>query len=253
MTPSSPSLEPLKKLVSCIDLTLLSDGCNNNDVIALCAEANTPLGPTAAICVYPAFVSTAWKQLVNSPIKIATVANFPFGDQSLEIVIHTIQQALLDGAEEIDIVMPQNALKQKDTRYLNEFMQEIKKQCNEKLVLKIILETGQLEPDEIVLAAECAIQHGADFLKTSTGKTSVGATPFAAQLLLDIIQHHCSVSNKLVGLKLSGGIKKIEQAISYMDLAEKTLGKTFLTSQFFRIGASSLLQEIITCVSQNQS
>jgi deoxyribose-phosphate aldolase len=190
------------------------------------------------VCVYPQFVSTAWKSLINSKIKIATVANFPHGDQPIEIVIDTIKKAILDGAHEIDIVIPKNNIA--------EFISTCKKYCGTKLVLKIILETGSLTPEQIKDYSEIAIQNNTDFIKTSTGKISVGATLEAAEIILNVIKS----SHKKTGLKISGGIRTLEQAKSYINLFEKILGEKISPARF-RIGTSRLLQEILLCASQN--
>src|SRR5262245_6139961 len=142
----------IRTLVSCIDLTSLNSDDTPERIAKLCTQAITPLGPVAAVCVYPAFVSQAWKQLMETPVKIATVVNFPGGNESFEEITQTIQQAILDGASEIDAVIPQNS-----NNHLSEFISHCKKLCGNKAQLKVILETGNKSPEEIESISQIAI------------------------------------------------------------------------------------------------
>ena len=230
----------LKKLLHCIDLTNLNDGGNDAEIIKLCSQANTSQGNVAAVCIYPQFVSLVWKDLIKQPIKIATVVNFPKAKDSFEKITHDIQQAILDGATEIDAVMPHD-----DN---GEFVAHCKKLCGDKAILKIILESGELDDKTIERNSNIAIQNGADFLKTSTGKTSVGATPRAATIMLNSIKN----SGKPVGFKASGGIKTLEEAAIYVNLTREILGEAAFSPNRFRIGTSRLLEDIL-CAFQNQN
>ncbi len=228
----------LKTLLNCIDLTNLNDNGQESEIVELCTQATTNQGNVAAVCIYPRFVSLVWKSLMQSPIKIATVVNFPTPNESLEKVAQDIQQAILDGATEIDAVMPHN-----DS---GEFVAFCKKYCGDKASLKIILESGEIDDATLIKKSTLAIQNGADFLKTSTGKVSVGATPHAARLILTEIKN----SGKAVGFKASGGIKTLEDAEIYVNLTREILGETAFSPDRFRVGTSRLLQDIL-CAFQN--
>ncbi|HEV2614138.1 MAG TPA: deoxyribose-phosphate aldolase [Gammaproteobacteria bacterium] len=223
----------LKTLLNCIDLTNLNDHGNEAEIVKLCEQSTTPQGSVAAVCIYPQFVSLVWKKLIKQPIKIATVVNFPKPNQSFEKITHDIQQAILDGATEIDAVMPHD-----DN---GEFVSHCKKLCGDKAILKIILESGELDDKTIERNSTIAIQNGADFLKTSTGKVSVGATPQAAKIMLTCIKN----SGKPIGFKASGGIKTLEEAAIYVNLVREILGEAAFSSNRFRIGTSRLLEDIL--------
>jgi len=223
----------LKTLLHCLDLTNLNDHDGEAEIQKLCHAATTTQGNVAAVCIYPQFVGLTWKNLIKQPIKIATVVNFPKANDSLEKITHDIQQALLDGATEIDAVMPHD-----DN---GEFVAHCKKLCGDKAVLKIILESGEIDEKLIEKKSHLAIQHGADFLKTSTGKVSVGATPVAATIMLTAIKN----SGKPVGFKASGGIKTLEDASVYVNLVKKILGESAFSPARFRIGTSRLLEDIL--------
>lgn len=228
----------LKTLLNCIDLTNLNDDGQSAEIEKLCAEATTSQGNVAAVCIYPRFVSLVWKSVMHSPIKIATVVNFPTPNEPFEKVARDIQQAILDGATEIDAVMPHD-----DN---GEFVALCKKNCGNKASLKIILESGEIDDATLIKKSRLAIEHGADFLKTSTGKVSVGATPHAARLILTEIKN----SGKPVGFKASGGIKTLEDAATYVNLTREILGESAFSPDRFRIGTSRLLQDIL-CAFQN--
>ncbi|MDX2164550.1 MAG: deoxyribose-phosphate aldolase [Gammaproteobacteria bacterium] len=230
----------LKTLLNCIDLTNLNDNGQESEIAQLCSQATTAQGNVGAVCIYPRFVSFVWKKLMHSPIKIATVVNFPKPNESFDKVAHDIQQAILDGATEIDAVMPHD-----DN---GEFVQYCKKHCGDKASLKIILESGELDDKTIERKSILAIQAGADFLKTSTGKIPVGATPRAATIMLNCIKN----SGKPVGFKASGGVKTLEDAAIYVNLAREILGDAAFSPSRFRIGASRLLEDIL-CAFPNQN
>lgn len=233
----------LRTLVSCIDLTSLNTDDTPERIARLCEKAMTPHGHVACVCIYPAFVAQAWQQLMETPIKIATVVNFPGGDESIEKITETLKQAIIDGATEIDAVIPQN-----NKNNISGFITHCKKLCADKALLKIILETGNKSLEEIAEISDIAIKSGADFLKTSTGKINIGATPEAAEVMLNAIKNQ----SKPVGFKASGGVKTLEQAEIYMNLTRDILGYHAFSPERFRIGASSLLEDIL-CAFPNQS
>jgi len=228
-------------IISYIDLTSLQENDTEEKIATLCEKAKTPFGNVAAVCIYPQFVTTAWKNLMETPIKIATVANFPSGNDPIEKTTATIKKAILDGATEIDVVIPKTDI--------GNFITRCKDLCINKTLLKIILETGALSETQIQDYSEIAIENGADFLKTSTGKIAIGATESAATIMLKAIKH----SGKPVGLKVSGGIKTVKDAQCYIALFQHIMGEGVLSPDRFRIGASSLLEEILLCVSKSQN
>lgn len=233
-----------KRLLGFLDLTSLNDDDSEISIKALCQQANTELGKVAAVCVYPQFVPLVKNLISGSGINIATVANFPHANDPIETVIRVIQQAIADGANEIDIVMPyRDYLKGKHSDVEN-FITQCKEACGNKLLLKIILETGALElPTAIANASRDAIEAGADFIKTSTGKISINATPEAARIMLKTI--HEMKPKRTVGFKASGGIRTLEQATKYLHLAEEIMGKSWVSAKTFRIGTSRLVEEML--------
>jgi deoxyribose-phosphate aldolase len=235
------TLADYSQIIACLDLTSLNHDDTPEKIIALCHKASTPLGYVAAICVYPQFVSLAWQTLINTNIRIATVANFPEGKDDITKVIVNIKQAILDGAAEIDVVIPYHAYALHHRSMVCDFIAQCKLWCGANTVLKTILETGALSPEEILMASDDAIQSGADFIKTSTGKIPVGTTLEAARIILQAIKK----ANHTVGFKVSGGIRTIEQAKNYIDLVKQIVGNEYFSPSHFRIGASGLLDVIL--------
>lgn len=228
------------KLISFLDLTSLNDYDTKESIIQLCQQAKTPFGEVAAVCVLPNFVELAASLLQDSNIKVATVSNFPTGTQSLPATLTQIEQAIKDGADEIDLVMPYSAYFCGEIQYTLNFIASCKSVCDQR-TLKVILETGALKESEIIAAASHdVIEAGADFIKTSTGKYLIGATPRAAEIMLKAIQS----SEYNVGFKAAGGIRTVDQANVYLTLAETIMGPQWLSPVVFRIGASQLLKEI---------
>jgi deoxyribose-phosphate aldolase len=169
-------------------------------------------------------------------VRVATVVNFPNGTEPLPDVLRAVAQALLDGTDEIDLVLPYRALAAGDLDQPVHMIRAVRSAMPG--ILKIILETGELaNPMLIEQAAHIAIEHGADFIKTSTGKTRVGATLSATALMLDVIRR----TNRPVGLKPSGGIRTFDEAMAYIDQAESVMGAGWPTPSTFRFGASGLL------------
>lgn len=237
------NIKPL--IINCLDYTSLNNTDTEDDIRTLCDRAITPLGNVAAVCVYMDFVKLAHLQLQNTGIKVATVVNFPAGAENLDEVLEDVNSALFEGADEIDVVWPYKAYLNGDHESGIELVSNVKKLCGKKLV-KVILETGELKTPEMIAAASAdALTAGADFLKTSTGKVPVGATLEAAEIMLNAIKgHQTKVSHKL-GLKVSGGIRTIEQASQHIELARSMMGEHWVTPNTFRIGASALLNNVL--------
>ncbi len=228
-------------LVSLIDLTSLNESDTQESILALCDKATTPLGTVASVCIYPQFVAFAKQQLVNTTIKIATVANFPTGSAEINTVVTDIDKAIANGADEIDIVMPYHHYFTGSQHAVLMFLKQCRDVCVDK-TMKVILETGELKQVPLIKAAsEDAINAGADFIKTSTGKTPTGATPKAANAMLTTIKQ----INPAVGFKASGGIRSYEQAKQYLTLTANIMGTDWINAQHVRFGASQLLDDLI--------
>lgn len=219
-----------------LDLTDLSDQANETGTLQLCARAVAAPGPVAAICIWPQFIKLARQTLKASPVRIATVINFPAGNSNCSLIGSDITEAIADGADEIDLVLPWRAFLAGDAEIAREMVAEARGSCGDK-TLKVILETGEY-PDQgsVRVASQLAIAAGADFIKTSTGKTKTSATLAAARTMLEAIR----VSGKPVGLKPSGGLRTLADAKSYLDLADELMGSDWATAKTFRFGASGL-------------
>lgn len=236
--------ERLKRLLHALDLTRLVPGDDRTKIAALCASAATKHGSPAAVCVLPDFVVTAVESLNDAAlpdtVRVATVANFPAGDQPPRDVLSSIERSLRDGADEIDLVMPWRELSAGHTETAADLLRTARDRIG-SATLKVILETGALTPEAIDRAADLALEHGADFLKTSTGVGHPGADLPAAARLLERISAHGGVC----GLKVSGGIRTTADADAYLRLAEERMGKAWTSPDRFRIGASGLFTALL--------
>ena len=234
-----------RRLLGLLDLTNLEATCGPAEIKALCAKAVDPRGKVAAVCLWPQFVGEAKRALAEDHVRIATVVNFPAGGEDLERVLDDIGEALQDGADEIDMVLPYKAFLRGDTSIASEMIREAKGVVGEDRLLKVILETGAF-PDitSIGAASRLAVDAGADFLKTSTGKIPVSATPEAAKAMLSVIRE----AGRPVGFKASGGIRTLADATLYLGLAEDMMGRGWATAATFRIGASSLHAALVAAV-----
>lgn len=236
-------IDAAKILIRCLDLTSLNEKDNEQTIIELCKKSSTAHGNTAAVCVFSKFVPLALQQLANNT-KIATVVNFPKGEPDVQSTINEINRALKAGADEIDAVLPYKSFLAGGINFCTDYLQQIRTACGEK-TLKIILETGELQTTRLIKnAAKLCIDCGADFIKTSTGKTQTSATPEAANAILETIKS----SGKNVGFKASGGIKTIEEAKKYLTLAVSVMGSDWVRPSVFRIGASSLLTNLLQTI-----
>lgn len=233
------------RALSLMDLTSLTDSETEQEIIALCQQAHSPAGETAAICIFPRFVPLAKKTLKaqqTPQIKVATVTNFPHGNDDLDIALAETQAAVAYGADEVDLVFPYRALMQGNESIGFDMVKVCKKACGDLAKLKVIIESGELKSDELIQkASEIAINAGADFIKTSTGKVPVNATPQAAKIMLEVIKN----KNTNVGFKPAGGVKNAEDAAIYLNLAESILGAEWADNNHFRFGASSLLGSLL--------
>lgn len=241
----------LKFLYSCIDLTSLNTEDSKESIRKFVETVNdfdgsrSDMNNVAAICVYPNFVQTA-REVLTADVGIASVAaGFPSSQTFIEVKIAEVSLAVANGADEIDIVLNAGDFLDGNYEDLSVEIEEIKDACRDAR-LKVILETGLLKTAEnIKKASILSIYSGADFLKTSTGKVYQGATPEAAYVICQTIREYYSLHNRKTGVKVSGGIRTVEDALKYYAIVKETLGKEWLTPELFRIGASSLSQNIL--------
>jgi deoxyribose-phosphate aldolase len=181
------------------------------------------------------------QQLQGTGIPVATVVNFPGGSDETAEIVAAIGRCLVDGADEIDVVLPYRAFLAGRIDDVSSTLDAVRAAIPSDHHLKVILETGELEGPELIRqAARLAIDHGADFIKTSTGKTKVSATPQSAAVMLEVIAD----SIRPVGLKPSGGIRTLDDAETYLQLADDIMGPTWVSSETFRFGASGLLDAL---------
>ncbi|AWW35118.1 deoxyribose-phosphate aldolase [Mannheimia varigena] len=241
--------------LSLMDLTTLNDNDTDEKVIALCEQAKTDFGTPAAVCVYPRFVPIARKTLKAQGIeqvKIATVTNFPHGNDDIDIAVAETKAAVAYGADEVDVVFPYKALIAGNEQIGFELVKQAKAVCQEKnVLLKVIIETGELKSEELIRkASEISIRAGADFIKTSTGKVAVNATLESARIMLETIRD-LGVA-ETVGFKAAGGVKTSEEAAEYLALARSILGDDWVNCSHFRFGASSLLGNLLATLKGEQ-
>jgi deoxyribose-phosphate aldolase len=228
-----------------LDLTDLSDTCREDQIEQLIQKAITPHGPVAAICIWPSFVSMAASRLEGKGVRIATVINFPKGGDDVERAISDTEEAVSDGADEIDLVMPYKSFLAGDEPITRSMIAEVKDSLPDDVLLKVILETG-LYPDQeaIARASHLAIEEGADFIKTSTGKAAIAATPEAARTMLGVIK----ATGGTVGFKPAGGIRTLADARLYLGLAEEILGAHYADARHFRFGASDVYDALMAAI-----
>lgn len=231
----------------CLDFTSLNEGDTDASVTAFAGRALTPHGAPAALCVYPRFVATARRALATNGlagVKIATVVNFPHGSAAVDDVVAEIAAALAAGADEIDAVFPWRDMQRGDAAAGAALVRACRAACGDA-TLKLILETGELASAALIThAAEIAFAEGADFLKTSTGKVPINATPDAVRTMLAVIAQH----GGRVGLKIAGGVKTMHDVQTYLALAAAACGDAWLTPAHLRFGASSLLPVLLAAI-----
>ncbi|WP_434526905.1 deoxyribose-phosphate aldolase [Photorhabdus asymbiotica] len=237
-----------QRALSLMDLTTLNDNDTDDKVTALCHQAKSPAGNTAAICIYPRFIPLARKVLREQgtpEICIATVTNFPHGNDDIDIALAETHAAIAYGADEVDVVFPYRALIAGNEQIGFEMVKACKDACAEAgVLLKVILETGELKEVSLIRkAAEISINAGADFIKTSTGKVLVNATLESAEIMIQVI-HDMGVG-ETVGFKPAGGVRTAEEAAQYLALADRIMGEKWADARHFRFGASSLLGDLL--------
>jgi len=243
----------LNMLIGMLDLTTLEGADTPGKVRALCQKARRPNPEgdsdepaVGAVCVYPPMVPIARKQLAGTNVKVASVASyFPSGQAALDERVQEVKRVREAGADEIDVVLNRNA-------FLSGKYAQVYREVGELAAasgdahLKVILETGELETyDAVRLASRIAMDAGADFIKTSTGKIKPAATMPVTLVMLEAIRDYYVETGRAVGMKPAGGIRKAKPALRYLVLVKETLGDEWLTPERFRIGASSLLNDLL--------
>jgi len=244
-------VEGLKMLIRMLDLTTLEGADTPGKVRSLCQKARTPdpdrdYPSVGAVCVYPPMVSVAREQLAGTDVRVASVASyFPSGQAALDERIEEVERVRKAGADEIDVVMNRNAFLSGEYAQVHRELSRLADASGEAH-LKVILETGELETyDRVRLASQIAIDAGADFIKTSTGKVKPAATMPVTLVMLEAIRDHHLETGQKVGMKPAGGIREAKPALRYLVMVKETLGDEWLTPALFRIGASSLLNDLL--------
>jgi deoxyribose-phosphate aldolase len=256
MTPEAPDKHLLMNILNSIDLTSLNTTDNKSHIIHLTGKVNSFSGRfsnipnVAAICVYPNFVSVVKEKLTVKNVKIASVAGaFPSSQTFRSIKVAECKMASEAGADEIDIVLPVGAFLGNDFALVADEIREIKEAVGEKR-LKVIVESGLLgDYEQIFKASVIAMDAGADFIKTSTGKTNVSATPEAAYVMCTAIADFYAETGIRVGFKAAGGITSAADAITYYQIVNNFLGEEWHSNTLFRIGASRLANNILADIS----
>ena len=239
-----------REILSFLDLTSLEGSDNKVKIDLLCRKAlsmgEKGLPFPAAVCVYPPFVSHAKHLLQGSPVRVATTAGaFPSGQMSLAVKLAEIRYAIHEGADEIDVVISRGTFLENNYHVVFRELDAMRETCREQ-TLKVILETGELNsPENIAKASEIAIEAGADFIKTSTGKILPAATEEAMYIMLMVIREHFRKTGRKIGIKPAGGIAEPDKALRYYRLTDEILGKEWLSPTLFRIGASRLADNLV--------
>ena len=259
------SNEVLKECFSIMDLTTLSPKDTPSSVRKLVEKVNSfaadyPTYPLpASVCVYPNFASVVRKTRKNPKLHVTTVAGcFPSSQSFLEVKLREIELAVRDGADEIDIVLALNSFLEgdyetagKEILASRECIDKVAAELGRPVVLKVILETGLLvTPERIADASFLAMENGADFIKTSTGKVEVNATPMAAYVMCQCIKKFYEQTGHKVGFKAAGGISSAMDAVCYYSIVSTILGKEWLDKSLFRFGVSRLANQLVSAVEQ---
>jgi deoxyribose-phosphate aldolase len=248
----STKLAAIDLAISMVDLTTLEGADTPGRVSSLCAKALRPdprdltVPSVAAVCVYPDLVAHARSVLAASPVAVASVATaFPSGRASFNVKLLDVHEAVVAGANEIDMVIDRGAFLSGRLGQVFDEVVAVKEACGEAH-LKVILETGELVTyDNVRRASWLAMLAGADFIKTSTGKVAVSATTPVALVMLEAVRDFAETTGRIVGVKVAGGIRNTKDAMKYLVLVNETVGSTWLTPDLFRFGASSLLNDLL--------
>lgn len=245
-------LEGLKLIVSMMDLTTLEGKDTPGKVAYLCRKAIQPAEPRfavpscAAVCVYPNLVRAAKSFVRDSGVKVAAVATaFPSGAMPLRVKLQDTRAAVAEGADEIDMVIDRGAFHAGEFARVADEIAAVKEACGEAH-LKVILETGELVSyDNVRFASDLAMNAGADFIKTSTGKVQPAATLPVTLVMLEAIRDFFFATGRRIGMKPAGGIRTAKEALAYLVMLSETLGDDWMTPDLFRFGASTLANDVL--------
>ncbi len=246
------TLEHYKLCHSALDLTTLLSSDSEHSVRAFAREAvefiaqHPEVPPVATLCVYPPFVEVVGLEVDGTPLKITSVAGgFPSAQTFMEVKALECAMAVESGADEIDLVLNVGMMLRGEYNQARAEIELLRAEIGHETTLKVIIESGVLQRAELIyIASLLAMQAGADFVKSSTGKESSVATPEAAVVMCLAIREFYAQNRRKVGFKVAGGIRRVEDAILYLSIVEEVLGEEWLSSEYFRIGASSLAAEI---------
>lgn len=250
----------IKMAASMIDLTTLEGKDSDGKVYAMCQKAIRPLEGNndfphvAAVCVYPNLIRTAKAALAGSGVNVASVAtSFPSGQSPMKLKVEEVKKVVQYGADEVDMVISRGEFLEGNYQHTYNEVKAIKEACGEAH-LKVILETGELETfDNVRKASIIAMLAGADFIKTSTGKVQPAATLPVTLVMLEAIRDFYNETGRIIGMKPAGGIRTTKDAISYLCLVKETLGERWLTPDLFRLGASTLLNDLLMQYKKEQT
>lgn len=250
---SNDNDETRRRILACLDLTSLRTTDNDESILRLTERVNAfddtypDLPNVAALCTYPVFSHLVSQSLEADKVEVAAVAGgFPSSQTFTEVKVAETAMALHEGATEIDIVMPVGRFLDGNYEDMCDEMEELKDLCGDKL-LKVILETSLLgTASHIKRAAILSMYSGADFIKTSTGKDGSAATPEAAYVMCRAIKEYHELTGRMVGFKAAGGIRTVHDALVYYTIVKEILGAEWLTPRYFRIGASSLANALLS-------
>ncbi|MBJ7600763.1 MAG: deoxyribose-phosphate aldolase [Candidatus Nephthysia bennettiae] len=246
--------------IRCMDLTTLEGADTPGKVAALCSKAmrpqpaDTSIPGVAAVCVYPSLVADAARQVRGTAVKIASVATaFPSGQSFLDVKLAETREAVAAGADEVDMVIDRGAFLSGRYQKTYDEIVAVREACG-AAHLKVILETGELGTyDNVRRAGILAMAAGADFIKTSTGKVQPAATPPVSLVMMESIRDFHRETGRRVGFKAAGGIRTSKLAIAYLVLLWETLGAEWMTPDRFRLGASSLLNDVLMQIVKERS
>src|SRR5512132_3565492 len=239
--------------VRMIDLTTLEGQDTPGKIAALASKAIRPdptdpgIPSVAAVCVYPNLVPTALERTRGTSVKVASVATaFPSGQAPIDVKLQEVRDVVEMGAHEVDMVIDRGAFLSGNYAKVYDEVVRVKELCAGKAHLKVILETGELGTyDNVRRASLLAIAGGADFIKTSTGKAATNATLPVALCMLEVIRDVHEETGRVVGMKVAGGIRQSKQAVQFLVQVHETLGLAWLTPDRYRIGASTLLNDVL--------
>lgn len=259
--------EVLKQCFAAMDLTTLKTQDTEKSVLKLVNKANAlktefPQFPLpASICVYPNFAATVRAARESEDLHVTTVAGcFPSSQSFVEVKVDECRRAVASGADEVDIVLPLNSFLAGDydaasaeIRAMREAVDAEGKVQGRKVVLKVILETGLLSTPELIAEASfLAMEAGADFIKTSTGKVSVNATPEAATVMCKAIKEYYEKTGRKVGFKAAGGVSNADEALQYYEIGQSILGDEWMNKELFRFGVSRLGNSLVSAIENTE-